>query len=82
MEKSELHCNLALLIKEFSQLSSISININYAAWVKVCLAFLLYVMIKICTCVTIITVGGNVYTGAGVYDDGGGEYGAVGEEPE
>ncbi|GEM_PF-6812811 len=26
MEKTELHCNLALLIKEFSQLSSISIN--------------------------------------------------------
>ena len=26
MEKSELHCNLAILIKEFSQLSSISIN--------------------------------------------------------
>jgi len=25
------------------------------------LAFLLYVLIKICTCVTIITVGGNVY---------------------
>lgn len=62
MEKSELHCNLALLIKEFSQLSSISININYEAWVKVCLTFLLYVMIKICTCVTIITIGGDVYT--------------------
>lgn len=61
MEKTELHCNLALLIKEFSQLSSISIIINYEAWVKVCLAFLLYVMIKICTSVTIIT-GGNVYT--------------------
>lgn len=62
MEKSELHCNLAPLIKEFSQLSSISINRIHAAWVKVCLAFLLYVMIKICTWVTIITVGGNVHT--------------------
>lgn len=62
MEKSELHCNLAPLIKEFSQLSSISINRIHAAWVKVWLAFLLYVMIKICTCVTIITVGGNVHT--------------------
>jgi hypothetical protein len=58
MEKSELRCNLAPLIKEFSQLSSISINRIHQlrGMVKVCLA-----MIKICTWVTIITVGGNVH---------------------
>ena len=64
MEKTELHCNLAPLIKEFFQLSSISINriLQLRCMGESMSSLLLYVLIKICTCVTIITVGGNVYT--------------------
>ncbi len=43
MEKSELHCNLAPLIKEFSQHSSTSINRIHAAWVKESMSSLLVV---------------------------------------